>query len=191
IVNIIKLNESNIEKLLSDTEKMLKEGGVAIVPTDTVYGLVCDGLNEKAKDRIFEIKGRSENKPLIGFVDSIGKVKQFAEILPENISLLEKSWPGAVTVVLKAKTNLYRITSGEGKTAFRIPGHKFLLMLIKRFDMLASTSANISGGKTPSRIEDIPDIVKEKADIVIDGGVLPGNPSEIWDITGKAHIQLR
>ena len=190
-MNIIKLNESNVEKVLADTEKALKEGGLAIVPTDTVYGLVCDGLNEKAKDRIFEIKGRSEQKPLIGFVDTIEKIEQFAEMLPENIPLLKKSWPGAVTFILKAKLNLCRITSGDGKTAFRIPDHKFLMMLIKSFDILASTSANISGGKTPSRIEEIPDTVKDKVDIVIDGGALPGNPSSIWDVTGKNHICLR
>lgn len=190
-MNIIKLNESNIERLLGDTEKILREGGLAIVPTDTVYGLVCDGLNEKAKDRIFEIKGRSEQKPLIGFADTIEKIEQFSEILSDNIPLLEKSWPGAVTFILKAKTNLSRITSGDGKTAFRIPDHKFLLMLIKKFDVLASTSANISGGKTPSCVEDIPDTVKNKVDIVIDGGVLSGNSSTIWDITGKDHIQLR
>jgi len=190
-VNIIKLNESNIEKVLADTEKILRAGGVAIVPTDTVYGLVCDGLNDSAKDRIYGIKGRSEGKPLIAFVNTIEKIKKFAEILPEKMPLLEKSWPGVVTFLFKAKINLCRITSGEGKTAFRIPNHDFLQCLIERFDILASTSANISGGKTPSRIEDMPDTIKKMADIVIDGGVLPGTSSSIWDITGKDHIRLR
>jgi len=191
IVDIIKLTEDNIEKVLADTEEILKKGGVAIVPTDTVYGLVCDGLNEKAKDRIFEIKGRPEQKPLIGFVDSIEKVKKFAEIQAEKEVFLKKSWPGAVTFLLKAKLNLCRITSNEEKMAFRMPDHKFLLLLIKKFDVLASTSANISGGKTPSCIEDIPDTVKDKVDIVIDSGVLPGTPSTIWDVTGKTPIRLR
>ena len=190
-MNIIKLAENNSEKLLVDTEKILRDGGLAVVPTDTVYGLVCDGLNKEAQDRIFEIKGRSGKKPLIGFVDTIEKVRQFAEIPAEKRALLEKSWPGATTFILKAKRNLHRITSPDGKMAFRIPDHRFLLRLIKRFDVLASTSANISGEKNPSSTEEIAYAVKNMADIVIDGGALPGNPSSIWDITGKDPLRLR
>jgi len=70
----LKLNENNNEELLTVAGEIVQGGGVAVVPTDTVYGIVCDGLNKIAKDRIFEIKGRPGNKPLIGFVNTIEKV---------------------------------------------------------------------------------------------------------------------
>lgn len=190
-MNILKYNESNIRELLEKTETILRNGGVAVVPTDTVYGIVCDGLNEKAKDRIFEVKGRCAGKPLIGFVDTIEKVKRFAEAPPEKIPFLEKGWPGATTFILKTKEKISRMTTETGTMAFRIPAHGFLLSLIRRFDVLASTSANISGEKAPCCIEEIPDSLKEMVDVVIDGGITPGKPSAILDITGSTPRPLR
>jgi L-threonylcarbamoyladenylate synthase len=190
-VNILRLDEHNNRGLLEKTEKILHNGGVAVVPTDTVYGLVCDGLNEEAKKKIFKIKGRSEEKPLIGFVDTIKKVQRFAEIPEEKVPLIKRDWPGKKTFVLKSKETISYMTAGTGTIAFRIPDHIFLLKLLKRFDTLASTSANISGQKAPSSIEEIPDKLKEKVDIVIDGGITPGIPSSIIDLTGKDPIRLR
>jgi L-threonylcarbamoyladenylate synthase len=190
-LNIMKLTANNTGKILAVTERILRCGGVAVVPTDTVYGLVCDGLNEEAKKKIFKIKGRSEEKPLIGFVDTIKKVQRFAEIPEEKVPLIKRDWPGKKTFVLKSKETISYMTAGTGTIAFRIPDHIFLLKLLKRFDTLASTSANISGQKAPSSIEEIPDKLKEKVDIVIDGGITPGIPSSIIDLTGKDPIRLR
>ncbi len=180
-----------MRELLEMTERILCEGGVAIVPTDTVYGIVCDGLNEEAKKKIFEIKGRPADKSLIGFVDTIEKAKGFAEVPQEKKTFLKENWPGAVTFILKAKVKLPRMTTERDTIALRIPDHKFLLKLIKRFNLLASTSANISGEKAASRIEDIPYVLKERVDIVIDGGITQGTPSSILDLTGEEYIQLR
>lgn len=191
-MNILKLDEGDISQLLETTEKILRAGGVAIVPTDTVYGLVCDGRNVAAKEKIFQIKRRPETKPLIGFVDTVEKVQRFAEAPPEKMNLLKKSWPGAVTFVLKAKgEKLSRMTMETDTIAFRIPNHKFILELAGKFEILASTSANISGEKAPCRIEEIPEDLKEKAGIVIDGGKTPGTPSSIFDLTTREHLRLR
>lgn len=190
-MRIINLVSEREDEILLEIERVLKGGGVAIVPTDTVYGLICDGLNEKAKKRIYEIKGRSLNKPLIGFVDSIEKVEKFAEVRPEKIDILKDNWPGAVTFILKAKKPLSHITTKTSTIAFRIPDNEFLLKLIKKFDILASTSANISGEKSPCSIDEIPDSLKEKVDIIIDSGATAGAPSCIWDITGRKKRQLR
>ena len=183
---------SHIEKeTVSEVEDILKSGGVAIVPTDTVYGLICDGLNNRVKEKIYEIKGRPKDKPLIGFVDTIEKVKKFAEVSPEKEKILTENWPGAKTYILKAKKDIYLITAITGKIAFRIPAHNFIINLCNAFDIVASTSANFSEDKAPASIEEIPEDLKEKVDIIIDGGRLKGVPSEIWDITGKSSVQLR
>ncbi|MCM8762548.1 MAG: L-threonylcarbamoyladenylate synthase [Candidatus Omnitrophica bacterium] len=179
------------KEIVPEIENILKSGGVAIIPTDTVYGLICDGLNNKAKERIYEIKGRNKDKPLIGFVDTIEKVKKFAEIPLEKEKILKENWPGAKTYILKAKKDIYLITARTGKIAFRITAHNFVINLCKNFDIIASTSANFSKDKSPASIEEIPETLKEKVDIVIDGGRLKGVPSEIWDITGNCPVQLR
>jgi L-threonylcarbamoyladenylate synthase len=190
-VNILRLDEHNSHEIIERTEKILREGGVAIVPTDTVYGIVCDGLNEQAKERIFEIKGRPADKSLIGFVNTIEKAKEFTEIPPEKITFLKEKWPGKTTFIIKAKRDVSHITSETGTMAFRIPNHSFLLRLVKKFDVLASTSANISGENAPCCVEEIPDKLKEKVDIVIDGGITQGTPSSIIDLTGTTPVQLR
>lgn len=190
-MKVFKISLHKEEDILLETEEILKKGGVAIVPTDTVYGLICDGMDESAKRRIYDIKGRDENKPLIGFVDTIDKVKIFAEVPPEKENLLKRNWPGAKTYILTAKREISLITAETGKIAFRIPDHGFLLKLLKGFDIVASTSANFSGEKAPSSIEEIPDALKEKVDIIIDGGSVCGKPSEIWDITEEDYIKLR
>jgi len=187
------LKEGNIpeEEIIREAKDALKKGEIVIVPTDTVYGLICDGLDERAKERIYEIKGRPEDKPLIGFVDSIEKVKKFAEVPGEKEVILKDNWPGPKTYILKAIKDIYLLTAKTGKIAFRIPAYGLLLRILYDFEIVASTSANISGEKAPSSIEDISDGLKKKVDIIIDGGKVKGIPSEIWDITEKLSIQLR
>ena len=187
----IHLCSEREDEILWETMEILKGGGVAIVPTDTVYGLICDGMNEKAKEMLYEIKERPKDKPLIGFVDTIEKVKKFAEVTAEQERILKQNWPGAKTYILKATKDVYLITATTGKIAFRIPAHNFLLKLLKNFDIVASTSANLSGEISPSSIEEIPEILKNKVDVIIDGGKVSGKVSEIWDITGKSYIKLR
>lgn len=178
-------------EIISEIKNILNSGGVVIVPTDTVYGLICDGLNERAKERIYEIKGRPEDKPLIGFVDTVEKVKKFAEVTPEKENILKENWPGTKTYILKATRNISLITAKTGKIAFRIPAYNFIVNLCKDFDIIASTSANFSGDKAPASIEEMPDRLKEKVDVIIDGGKVLGIPSEIWDISEENYTRVR
>jgi len=190
-MKVSELNGNNGEELAAATADILSRGGVAIVPTDTVYGLVCDGLNNKAKERIFSIKKRSYEKPLIGFADSLEKVREFTEIPAEEMPFIQKNWPGAATFIFKTRKVIPLITSAAGKTAFRIPRSRFILNVAKQFDVLASTSANISEEKTPYSVKEMPDSFKFMADIVIDGGRIAGRPSTIWDVTRKPACLLR
>ena len=119
------------------------------------------------------------------------KVKNFAEVPYEKESILKQNWPGAKTYILKATKDIYLITAKTGKIAFRIPAHNLLLKLLKNFDIVASTSANISGEKSTASIEEISEEMKVKVDVIIDGGIVKGIPSEIWDISGEVPIQLR
>lgn len=190
-MRIIEIVGRREEAVLLEVENTLKSGGVVIVPTDTVYGLICEGLTDRAKERIYGIKGRSKDKPLIGFVNTLEKVKSFAEVSAEREIILKQNWPGAKTYLLKAIKDIYLVTAKTGKIAFRIPAHEFLLNILERFDLIASTSANISGEKASLSVADIPDVIREEADVIIDGGRLCGKPSDIWDITGDSPLRLR
>ncbi|MCX8082761.1 MAG: L-threonylcarbamoyladenylate synthase [bacterium] len=191
VMETIVVSPHREAEIISKVENILKKGGVAIVPTDTVYGLICDGLNNKAKERIYEIKGRPEDKPLIGFVDKIEKIKNFAEVPPEKEKILKDNWPGAKTYILKATQEIYLITAKTGKIAFRIPAYDFIIKLSKNFYIIASTSANFSGDKAPASIEEMPYRLKEMVDVIIDGGKVKGIPSEIWDISGEEPVRIR
>lgn len=183
-MEILKDDVKNIDVVV----KTIKEGGVVIVPTDTVYGLICDGLNENGKERIYEIKKRSKEKPLIGFVDTFEKAEKFIEI---NKNFIMKKWPGATTVIGKSKKKIPFLTSEENKMGIRIPDYPFLLKIIEKFEILASTSANISGEKTPSSLSEIQDELKNKVNLVINGGQTKGRESTIWDISTNPPKLIR
>lgn len=190
-MKIFELNCGNSGELAEKTHEVISKGGVAIVPTDTVYGLVCDGFNAKAKERIFKIKGRSYGKPLIGFAGSIGTIGQFAEIPQTAFPFIQRSWPGAATLIFKGKQHIPCMTSSSGNIAFRIPKNGFILSMLKKTVLAASTSANISGRDTPCSAKEMPQQLKNEADIIIDSGRINGKPSSIWDVTKQPASLLR
>ena len=143
-------------------------GGVVLVPTETVYGLVCDWQDEVARDRIYKLKGRSENKPLAMFADSAETAEKFGVKL--NIQariLLEKFAPGPITVIAPA--------IGKYPTVgVRIPDHPFVLELLKAHGRpLASTSANASGMPNVLKVADALAQLNGTVDLAVDGGTLP------------------
>ena len=193
-MRVIKLSE----EALSDTLETIKQGGVVVCPTDTVYGLIADATNKKAVKKIFAIKKRSETKTLPVFVDSIEMAEKLVFINPEQKEFLEESWPGAKTVILKAKLGIKisKLLTKDNTVALRIPEYKFITDLIFELgNPLAQTSANISGKETPNNIKDILDqlsVSEIKPDLVIDAGDLPEREaSKIIDLTGEKIKILR
>ena len=190
-MKLFQLGSCNYGQLSEETAGILADGGIAIVPTDTVYGIICDGLNQSAKEKVFLMKGRPSEKPLIGFVDSMDKASRFAHIPRNTAPFVRQRWPGAATFLFRATENLPGMTSGSGKMAFRIPRHDFISGICRKFDIIASTSANISGRCDACCTMEIPGNLKELADIVICGGRVKGRPSAIWDATVSPPCLLR
>ncbi len=181
---IIKEKEENIYPIIEE----IKKGKIVIVPTDTVYGLICNGLNEKSKERIYRIKKRDFKKPLIGFVDKVEKAEKYIEI---EKNFIKDKWPGSNTIIGKSKKDIPFITSKEKKTGIRIPDYQFLLKILEKFEIIASTSANISGEKTPSTISEISEEVRNSVDLIVDGGKTKGRESTIWDISTQPPKLIR
>jgi L-threonylcarbamoyladenylate synthase len=178
----IKANKKSINFLVT----ALKKGAVLVLPTDTVYGLVCDAKNETAVKKIFKIKKRNKLKPLAVFVKDIKQAKKFAIIDKKQEFLLKDSWPGATTFILKAKKGLSSLVYKKGTIGLRIPNYKLINLIFKKFkNPLAQTSANISGFPATTKIDKV---IKQfigfkiQPDAIINFGDLPTNkPSVIID----------
>jgi L-threonylcarbamoyladenylate synthase len=186
-MKIIQENKKNIKEIVA----ALKNGAVLVLPTDTVYGLICDAGNEKAVDKIFEIKKRDKSKPLPVFVGGIKMAEEYAIINAEQNKFLEKNWPGAVTVVLEGKKGLSSLVYKNDTIALRQPDYKLIIDIIKLFDKpLAQTSANISGEQATTKIKEILKQFDREDVLIIDNGDLPENkPSKIVDLTeGEARV---
>lgn len=173
----------------------LKKGELIIYPTDTVYG-VGGVLKEDTLKKIYEAKTRNFSSPLIALVNSLDKVDEIAIISDEHREkinkLIERFWPGGLTIILKKRENVPAIMVSNGETVgVRMPNHKLALDIIESAGgILATTSANISGEATPSSFVEISPIFKERVDIVIDGGKCPiGTASTIIDMS-KSKISI-
>ncbi len=108
-MEIIKIQRDNSKKVQEKAVEFIKRGRVVICPTDTVYGLLCDATNKKSVERIFKIKKREKSKPLGIFVKDIKSAKKCAFINKNQEKVLKEKWPGAVTVILKAKKGLSKL----------------------------------------------------------------------------------
>ncbi len=166
-------------------------GGVIIYPTDTLYGIGCNALDEKAVARIFEIKDRLLSKPLSMIVRNIRWAKELAYVNKRNENTLDKVWPGRVTAVLPKKNIVPNIlTAGYGTVGMRVPDYRFTDRLLKLFGYpVVSTSANISGEEPTNDINKIMETFLKKLtqqpDLIINVGILPkSEPSAILDLTG-------
>jgi L-threonylcarbamoyladenylate synthase len=169
---------------ISRAVEVLQHGGTIVYPTDTVYGLGADALNEDAILQVYEIKHRPFSSPISVAASDLEMLGAIATVPPEAEEFVRRFLPGPVTVLLRAKRCLPDIlTGGTGIIGVRIPNHALALAIISAFDApITATSANLSGEKDPATIND----VHVGADLIIDGGRLKGIPSTVVNlVTGK------
>lgn len=178
--------------------KTLKEDGKVIaIKTDTVYGLVCNAFDKKATDKIYHIKNRETRKPLSIFIKSADEVKKYvdeANLTSYVKRIMEKYWPGAITIVFKKKDGSFdNITSGVSSIGIRIPNDKDLLYILDNVDFpLAQTSCNISGEKEYKNADEIRKKLGDLVDLIADGGEVKDNiPSTILSVECNEPIILR
>jgi L-threonylcarbamoyladenylate synthase len=186
----IKLNlNNNIEEVLNKSAEILKNGKVIVYPTDTLYGLGANALNEDAVLKIYRIKKQDRNKPISVIVKDIKMARRIACIDSKVGKILERIWPGPITVVLRKKDIVPYILTGNSETvAIRIPDNEFISALMEKIDFpITATSANISGENNLLKSKEIIDKFKKAKfapDLFIDAGDLK-NPtaSTIIDLT--------
>ena len=187
---------------ISNAAKALKEGHLVAFPTETVYGLGADAINEKAVSRIYSVKGRPSDHPLIVHISSINKLEEWATEIPDYaIKLAREFWPGSMTLILP-RTELAKdfITGGQNNVGLRVPAHPIALSLLKNYEELgghgiAAPSANRFAAVSPTTAEAVGEELGDyldSADLVLDGGQsLVGIESTIIDCTRSAPRILR
>lgn len=188
---MIHISQSQIQEALVH----LGQGGAIIFPTDTVYGLGCKSTDGCTMGRIFTLKKRPLDRPLQLLLSDPGQVASYAVRVPTIAKqLMERYWPGALTVLLPAAESLpQELTGLKGKVGVRVPDLPPLQELISRVGgALAATSANLSGQKSPWSVEEIPRRIQEEVEFTIDAGRLEATPaSTVIDCAAEQPRLLR
>lgn len=193
---IIKIDKNNLDKeLLKKAGDYLSLGKLVAFPTETVYGLGADGLNEEAVKKIFKAKGRPQDNPLILHIDTIEMVEKLAiDISEDSFKLINKYWPGPLTLILKrSKLVPDIITGGLDTVAVRMPDNEIAREIIKNSHLpIAAPSANTSGRPSPTTAEHVYMDLENKIDLIIDGGSTGiGLESTVLDMSGDTPTILR
>ena len=195
VTQVYDWREKIIDDELNKVAEILKNGGIVIFPTETVYGIGANAFNEQSVKRIYEVKNRPDEKPLSIMVSGIEEIEKYA-IIQNDIErkIIETFMPGPITVILKKKPEVFDyISSGKDTIGIRIPDNKIILSILNRLKFpIVAPSANISG--MPSGIE-LKGILKDfdgKIEACIDGGKAEiGEGSTIVEVIDGKPVILR
>ncbi|GAC1410616.1 MAG: L-threonylcarbamoyladenylate synthase [Candidatus Velthaea sp.] len=183
------------ESLIDRAVQALRAGGVVALPTETVYGLAADIANEAAVRRIYAIKGRPADHPLIVHLAAAARIAPYVRDVPPAIGLLaQRFWPGPLTVILqKSDAVAPYVTGGQNTVAIRIVDHPLTQAILERFGgAVAAPSANRFGRISPTTAAHVLADLGTDVDLIVDGGAARvGIESTILDLTGEVPAILR
>lgn len=175
--------------------RILLEGGLVAIPTETVYGLGANGLNAEAVAKIFEAKGRPQDNPLILHISDVSQLPLFCDPVPAlAYELAERFWPGPLTLVLKCRENVpKRTTAGLDTVAIRCPDNEITRKIISAAGVpIAAPSGNTSGRPSPTTAQHMVEDMNGKIEAIVDGGSCGiGVESTILDLTVQPPRLLR
>ncbi len=190
-VNTRKPNHAIIRK----ASKLICSGEIIAFPTETVYGLGANALDPSSVSKIYKIKGRPSDNPLIVHIAYMKTLRTLvSEIPPGAIRIINKFWPGPITLVLKKSKIVPKITTGGLNTvAIRMPRNNVALALLKKSGLpIAAPSANISGRPSPTNASHVKDDLNGKIKLILDGGGTEiGIESTVIDMTQRTPVILR
>ena len=181
--------------LIARAAAILKAGGVLAFPTETFYGLAADAANEEAIEKIFRIKGRDFGNPIALIAAGDRHLPGLVVEIPNAARILMRAfWPGPLTLVFKASSNVIpKLTAGTGRIGIRISSHPIAAGLAEALDgPITATSANRSGAAENVSAHEVLQLLGEDLDAVIDGGPAPGGMgSTFLDVTADPPVVLR
>ena len=193
----VELSPDTLTDVIEQASTMLRQGGVILYPTDTLYGLGADAFSDEAVDTIYAIKGRDEKKPIHCIVSDIAMAEEYAEVTNDARLLFERLLPGGLTVILRKRKNVRGgIARGIETIGIRIPHNDFCIQLAGAFgEPFTATSANLAGHEHQRSVEAILKQLGPNAeiiDLIIDAGELPPSaPSTVVDLSGEEPLIVR
>ena len=194
IIKKADVENVNID-VVNEAGTIIKRGGLVAFPTETVYGLGANGMDEEAAAKIYAAKGRPSDNPLILHISDIKMLDGIVSDVPNAARILmDKFWPGPMTLVFKKRKEVpYGTTGGLDTVAVRYPSHKVALDIISASGVpIAAPSANTSGRPSPTRASHVIEDMDGKVDMIVDGGEVGiGIESTIIDVTGDVPMILR
>ena len=193
---IIRTDPEHIDPAaMREAGRILKEGGLVAFPTETVYGLGGNALDERASGKIYAAKGRPSDNPLIVHIAETDALFQITEEVPKKaMAMAEAFWPGPLTMIFRKNEKVpLATTGGLSSVAVRMPSHPVALAIIREGGgYIAAPSANTSGRPSPTRAEHVCEDLTGKIDMIVDGGAVGiGLESTIVDFTEEVPVILR
>ncbi|KKW20595.1 MAG: Sua5/YciO/YrdC/YwlC family protein [Parcubacteria group bacterium GW2011_GWF2_50_9] len=179
--------------LLSKVIPILKSGGIAVIPTDTIYGIVARALDRKAAERLFALRRKTLRKPFVILIDRVPRLKDFGIALDAGQRrFLTHAWPGKVSIVFPCNGNKFSyLHRGTNALAFRLPNKKDLRALLKKTGPLVAPSANPEGEKPAETAAQAKRYFGARVDIYVDVGRLRRKPSTVISLVGLSPKVLR
>jgi len=165
---------------VAEAARVLRAGGLVVFPTETFYGLAVDPLQERAIERLFAVKKRDRQKPILLLISRLEQLQEIVEEIPDAYQpLMRRFWPGALTLVFPARPTLSPLLTADSQTiAVRQTSHPLARRLIDAFGFaITGTSANISGQEPVREISFLDAGLAAACDMLLDGGATPGGPS--------------
>lgn len=193
---IIKIDSNNIDYgLIKKAAELLKQGGLVAFPTETVYGIGANALDEEAIKKIYIAKGRPSDNPLIVHIGNKEDVYQYVETVSEiALKLMNTFWPGPLTLIFNKKPIISEfITGGLQTVAIRLPASEIARAIIREAKLpIAAPSANQSGRPSPTRAKHVIEDLEGRVDMIVDGGKAKiGLESTVLDVSGNIPVILR
>ena len=191
MATIERYTASSVSVLAERVRCVLGESGLISLPTESFYGLAAAPFDERALARLWQVKGRSEGKPILVLIGDRSQLGPFVRDIPQAANVLMNAfWPGPLTIVFPAALGLsHAVTAGTGSVGIRLSAWQPLIDLLCRVGPVTGTSANREGMPPPRTAAEVQDCLGEFLDLIIDGGPTPGGrPSTVIDVQGPIRI---
>lgn len=163
---------------IKKTVEILRNGGIILYPTDTVWGIGCDATNAEAVEKIYRLKRRSDSKSMLVLVDNVDRISRYVKQIPSLAADLIELSDTPLTIIYPQAVNLAaNLVADDGTIGIRVVNHEFCRQLIFALNCpLVSTSANISGEKSPQKLHEVTDEIKNNVDFIVNN-IFEGNPT--------------
>lgn len=182
-------------RAIAQAAEVIARGGVVVFPTSGLYGLAADARNSTAVNRLFDLKQRPDHMPILVLVRNREGLKGLVKTIPAAAErIMERLWPGGITIVFPARADLAPgLTAGGGKIGIRVAAHPVARALVEEFGSpVTATSANLSGGPGCARIDRLAPRIERDVELILDAGPLSGGVgSTVIDVTGETWHVLR